>query len=355
MSPCPKPSRGRPPPVYTTPAYNRSRVADGSTEVILAGDIGGTSTRLALFDGDSREPVAVEQYPSREHEGLEPMIELFLREHPATVIAATFGVAGPVREGVSVETTNLAWPVSGPSVARLLGLPRVELLNDLVANAYGIAALGSEDLHVLSEGDPKATGNAAVISAGTGLGEAGLFWDGERHHPFASEGGHGDFGPRDDDEIDLWRWVYAKYGHSSYERVCSGMGLVNIYEFLRERSTEPEPNWLREEMVERDAGAVISRAALDGEDQVCVRALDMMVSIYGAEAGNLALKIMATHGVYLGGGIAPKILPKLEDGTFMRSFADKGRFVPLLGRIPVYVITNDRTALLGAALRAAST
>lgn len=323
--------------------------------MILAGDIGGTNTRLALFEGDSREPVALEQYPSRDHEGLEPMVELFLREHPATVAGASFGVAGPVRDDGTVETTNLAWPVSGPSVARQLGLPRVEVLNDLVANAYGIAALGPEDLHVLNEGDPQATGNAAVISAGTGLGEAGLFWDGERHHPFASEGGHGDFAPRDDDQVDLWRWIYAKHGHSSYERVCSGMGLVNVYEFLRERSAEPEPNGLLQEMVEHDAAAVISRVALEGEDPVCVRALDMMVSIYGAQAGNLALTIMATRGVYLGGGIAPKILPKLGDGTFMRAFADKGRFVELLERIPVYVITNDRTALLGAALRAAST
>jgi glucokinase len=321
--------------------------------MILAGDIGGTNTRLALFDGDAPGPAHVETYPSREYEGLEAMVRRFLAEHPATVERAAFGVAGPVHEGI-VETTNLAWPVNGPALAGLLGLEEVGLVNDLVANAYGLARLDTDDFRVLNEGDPDASGNVAVISAGTGLGEAGLYWDGDRYHPFASEGGHGDFGPRDELEVDLWRWVLSKYGHASYERVCSGMGLVNIYEFLRERSGEPEPNWLRQELVEHDAGAVISRAALDGADPVCAQALDRMVSIYGAEAGNLALKIMSTGGVYLGGGIAPRILPKLVDGSFMRAFTDKGRFDDLLERVPVRVILNERTALLGAAFFAST-
>ena len=306
--------------------------------MILAGDIGGTNTRLALFDGDPREPAALTTYPSSVHAGLEEMVEAFLAEHSAQVERACFGVAGSVRDGHCVDTTNLAWPVEGSSLARALGLPAVSLLNDLEANARGIAALGPEDFAVLNDGDPNARGNAAVISAGTGLGEAGLYWDGERHRAFTCEGGHTDFGPRSEVEVDLWRFLAAEHGHVSYERVCSGMGLVNIYRFLGGGPVE---------------AAEISRSALAGTDERAVRALDLMVSIYGAEAGNLALKVMATGGVYLGGGIAPKILAKLADGTFMRAFTTKGRFRPLLERVPVRVILNDRTALLGAALCAA--
>ena len=307
-------------------------------DVILAGDIGGTNTRLALFDGGSREPAALATYPSGRHSGLDEMVDVFLAEHPAAVERACFGVAGPVRNGRCVDTTNLAWPVNGPSLARALGLPEVSLLNDLEANARGIVALGPEDFAVLNEGDPDARGNAAVISAGTGLGEAGLHWDGERHRVFACEGGHTDFAPRSELEVELWRFLTAELGHVSYERVCSGMGLVNIYRFLGGPPVE---------------GGEISRAALAATDERAVRALDLMASIYGAEAGNLALKVMATGGVYVGGGIAPKILPKLADGTFMRAFLDKGRFRALLERVPVRVILNDRTALIGAALCAA--
>jgi glucokinase len=192
-----------------------------------------------------------------------------------------------------------------------------------------------------------------VISAGTGLGEAGLFFDGVRHRPFATEGGHADFAPRSEVEVELWRFLAVEYGHVSYERVCSGTGLVNIERFLRRQSGKRRPDWLEREMVDGDAAAAISRAALDGADDVCDEALDRLVSIYGAAAGNLALKLMATGGVYLGGGIAPKILPRLEAGGFMDAFAAKGRFDDLLVRIPVKVILNDRTALLGAARHAA--
>jgi glucokinase len=311
--------------------------------VILAGDIGGTNTRLALFE-EPTTPAVLEVYSSRQHASLEEMVHVFLEEHPADLSAACFDVAGPVRAG-TVDPTNLAWPVEGASLARLLGLPQIALLNDLEANAWGLPALGPEDLHVLNEGDPAATGNAAVCSAGTGLGEAGLYWDGVRHRPFACEGGHTDFGPRSELELELHRFVAAEYGHVSYERVCSGIGLVNLYRFFCDRSGESPSAALE--------GAAISHAALDGSDQRALQALELMVSIYGAEAGNLALKVMATGGMYLGGGIAPRILPLLEGGSFMRSFADKGRFDELLGRIPVRVILNDQAALLGAALRAA--
>ena len=242
--------------------------------------------------------------------------------------------------------------MDGRSLASAVGLQSVGLLNDLEANAWGIAALADNDFAVLSPGDPAATGNAAVISAGTGLGEAGLFFDGVRHRPFATEGGHADFAPRNELEVELWRFLAVEYGHVSYERVCSGMGLVNIERFLRRQTGKPRPYSLERQMAGGDSAAAISGAALDGSDAVCDEALDRFVSIYGAAAGNLALKLMATGGVYLGGGIAPKILPRLQEGLFMRAFEDKGRFDDLLARIPVKVILNDKTALLGAARHA---
>jgi glucokinase len=305
----------------------------------IAGDIGGTHARLALFGSGAAGPAAVEVYPSREHDGLESMIRAFLATHPAEVERACFGVAGPVQNG-HVKTTNLPWPVDARSVAGVLGIDHVGLVNDLYANAYGIADLGPDDIATLREGDPAMGGNAAVISAGTGLGEAGLFWDRRRYHVFASEGGHTDFAPRDDDELALRAHLARNHAHVSYERVCSGMGLVAIHDFLSQREGAG---------VGRTDASAIAKAALDGSDQVCVRALDMMVRIYGAEAGNLALKLLATGGIYVGGGIAPRILPRLRDGGFLEALDAKGRFAGLLSRIPVHVILNDRTALLGAA------
>jgi glucokinase len=305
--------------------------------VILAGDIGGTNTRLALVDDDPRSPVALDVYPSGAHSSLEEMVHAFLAVHPARLSGAAFGIAGPVRDG-RVQVTNLAWPVDATSLRAELGLEQVLLLNDLEANAWGLAALGPDDVHVLNDGRPGAVGNAAVCSAGTGLGEAGLYWDGERHRPFACEGGHADFAPLGELQEGLRDFLASQYEHVSYERVCSGMGLVNIYRYIAGTCDLP--------------AAEISRLALAREDQTAVTALDVMVEIYGAEAGNLALKLMATGGVHLGGGIAPRILPKLEDGCFMSAFTAKGRFAELLGAIPVRVILNDRTALMGAALAA---
>ena len=305
----------------------------------IAGDIGGTHTRLALFDPGAAGPAAVEIYSSRDHDGLEAMISAFLATHPAHVERACFGVAGPVQNG-HVKTTNLAWPVDARHVARTLGIERVGLVNDLYANAYGIADLGPDDIATLREGDPSIGGNAAVISAGTGLGEAGLFWDRHRYHVFATEGGHTDFAPRDDEETALREHLARNHAHVSYERVCSGMGLVAIHDFLTGREGVG---------VGRTDASGITQAALDGSDAICVRALDMMVSIYGAEAGNLALKLLATGGIYVGGGIAPRILEKLQAGPFLAALDAKGRFSELLSRIPVHVILNDRTALLGAA------
>ncbi|HJS95227.1 MAG TPA: glucokinase [Solirubrobacteraceae bacterium] len=318
------------------------------TPAILAGDVGATHTRLAVFADDRRIPVAFESYASHDHAGLEEMVRTFLAEHPTELDCACFGVAGPVRDG-HVKTTNLAWPVDAASLAQVLSLQSVALINDLAANAYGIAELAPDDLEALNRGVPVPDGAAVVISAGTGLGEAGVLRDGDGIRVIPTEGGHTDFGPRSELELELYRYLAAEDAHVSYERVCSGIGLLNIYRFLRRRSGTPEPPWLGTEIAHRDASAAISRAALRQRDPVCIEALDMMVSIYGAEAGNLALKYLATGGVYVGGGIAPQILPKLREGTFMRSFTAKGRFAELLEQVPVRVILNDDTALLGAA------
>ncbi|MBV8052129.1 MAG: glucokinase, partial [Acidobacteriaceae bacterium] len=252
-------------------------------------------------------------------------------------------------------TPNLPWIIESKHLADKLGLAGVSLINDLEANAWGISTLQAKDLISLNTIKSSPIGNQAVISAGTGLGEAGLYWDGTRYHIFASEGGHADFAPRDELQMELLRYLIAHFGHVSYERVVSGPGLVNIFYFLRDTKRGTEPTWLTEEMAQGDPAAAISRAASEGQCPLCEQALDLFVSIYGAEAGNLALKVKATGGVYLGGGIAPKILTKLAGPLFMQSFLAKGRMQALLETIPVRVINNDSTALMGAARCAAAT
>ena len=315
--------------------------------MILAGDIGGTHTRLALFDGDPHEPLALAVYPSRKHAGLEEIVAAFLAEHPAEVDCACFDVAGPVRNG-RVKTTNLPWIVDARHVADTIGLPSIELVNDLAATAYGIAELTTVDLETLNRGDPSIGGNLAVIAAGTGLGEAGLIWNGDCYHAVATEGSHSDFGPRSALQVELYTFL-ARDSHVSYEDVCSGIGLVTLYRFLRERSRTEEPAWLADAICNGDAAATISSAGLTGRDPVCAEALDLMVSIYGAEAGNVALKLLATGGIYVGGGIAPHILSKLRQHTFLDSLAAKGRFRAMLEQIPVHVILNEHAGLFGAA------
>ena len=322
--------------------------------VILAGDIGGTNTRLALFDpGDLRRSQAEETYPSGRHAGLPEIVRLFVENHAAKVEGACFGVAGPVRDG-RIEATNLPWVVDAHELSTCLGTDRLWLINDLEANAYGLASLDGKDFFTLQPGDGTAKGNLCVVSAGTGLGEAGVHWDGALYRPFASEGGHATFSPENELEVELQRWLQKRFSeHVSWERVLSGPGLVNLYAFLKESGRAEEPSWLTAEMAAGDAAAVISRNALSGKADLCVRALDLFAHFYGAEAGNAALKYMATGGVYLGGGIAPRNLDKLEDGTFLRAFLDKGRMRPLLEAMPVRVVLNQYAALLGSARCAA--
>ncbi len=323
--------------------------------MILAGDIGGTSTRLALFeaDGERVRLVAGAVFSSPMLSGLEQAIEQFINTRRGAIEAAGFGIAGPVIDG-HAQLPNGRWSVDGEALARQLWLPRVELLNDLEANAHGIAALGPEDLVPLNTTATTARANAAIIAVGTGLGEAGLYWDGAAHRPFASEGGHADFAPRNELEADLLKELLESFPTVSYERVLSGAGLYRIYTFLLGRRGRPEPPWLTAAVARREGPAAISAAALDRSDETAVAALRLFASCFGAEAGNLALRMMALAGVYVGGGIAPKILPMLREGAFMSAFVEKGRMRRLLEQIPVWVVRNDKTALIGAARYAAT-
>lgn len=323
--------------------------------MILAGDIGGTNARLAFFDvqdGHFRQ-LSSSVFRCSEYAGLDQIVSKFVDTVKLHPDAACFGVPGPVRNG-RVETSNLPWIIESKRLADELNLKQAVLINDLEANAWGIAALDPSDVVPLNKAKGNAVGNQAVISAGTGLGEAGMYWDGTQHRIFATEGGHCDFAPRDGLEIDLFRYLSGRYGHVSYERIVSGPGLVNVFHFLRDSGRGTEPQWLTDEMAHDDPAAAISRGALEGKCGLCEQALDLFVSVFAAEAGNLALKVLATGGVYLGGGIAPKMLTKLSGPLFMHAFVGKGRMQPLLESMPVKVITNDKTALMGAARCAAA-
>lgn len=323
--------------------------------MILAGDIGGTNTRIALFEGNASSLTLqrLEIYSSRDYETLEEIVRDFLFAVSVPIDGACFGVAGPVKHGRCV-TSNLKWEVDSASLAKAVKLPSTHLINDVEANAYGISALSPEDFSVLNEGEANVAGNAALIAAGTGLGEAGLIARPNGYEPFASEGGHADFAPRDDLEMDLLRYLLRKFRRVSYERVLSGPGLYNLYQFFRDTHRADEPAWLANEIRGlQDPAPLISQAAVQGQSELCVLALDLFMSLYGAEAGNLALKMMATGGLYVGGGIAPKIIKKFQEPLFWKAFTNKGRLSPLLEEAPVRIILNDKTALLGAANLAA--
>ena len=318
---------------------------------IVAGDIGGTNTRLALYraeDGTGLQAIHERTFPSGDYDSLEAILERFIRESDLKAQRACFGVAGPVIDQ-TCETTNLPWRLSAAEINRQFNYQNTWLLNDLEANAWGIGALDEQDFHTLQAGNPTARGNASIISAGTGLGQAGLYWDGTFHRPFPSEGGHTDFSPATALEFALYESLAAQHGHVSWERLVSGPGLETIYDFLLTSHKTAAPDWLRNEMNEHGAAPAISRGALENRDPICLEALDLFIELYGREAGNHALKLMASGGVYLGGGIAPRILPRLAEGGFLRSFNAKGRMRHLMQAMPVKVILNDKAALLGAA------
>ncbi len=319
--------------------------------MILAGDIGGTKTVIGLFDATAegllkRRDVT---YASQQHRSLQPILGSFLQgERAMPIEAACFGVAGPVIEGKS-SITNLPWELDEQAIADAIGAPCVKLLNDLEAAAYGMLHLGPDQFSVLNEGVQR-SGNIAVIAAGTGLGEAMLIWDGQLHHPVASEGGHADFAARNTQEVALLEFLKHKYGtHVSYERVLSGPGLFDIYCFLRETSGKPEPDWLTDRLNCADPSAIVTDVGLTKDDPVCTQAVEAFVSIYGAEAGNLALKCLALGGVLIGGGIAPKMLPAFATSRFISAFVEKGRYAEFMGRMPVKVALSPGAPLIGAA------
>ncbi|HVF55356.1 MAG TPA: glucokinase [Pyrinomonadaceae bacterium] len=326
--------------------------------MIIAGDIGGTKTNVALFEGDGRRPgvaVAQQSFPSAKYDSLEEILRQFIAEHrPSRVTHACFGVAGPVEAG-RVQASNLAWVVSDKSLADFLKIEQVRIINDLEATAYGIENVPAARLYTLNEGEGARDGHRALIAAGTGLGMASIFWDGRQYHPMASEGGHIDFAPRNEREVELLRYLTKELGgRVSYERVLSGPGLFNIYSFLREQKIAEEPAWLTQQIESGDASAAVSGAALANRSELAVEALNIFVEIYGAMAGNLALVVKPSGGLYVGGGIAPKIIEKLKDGAFIRSYTDKGRMSRVVESIPVRVLLDDKTALYGAALCALS-
>ena len=318
--------------------------------MILAGDVGGTKVHLALYDFTkgkleihSRRPVSCQGVlrPRSYRQGI--------RRRRCRDRGLLWSARPGARRPPAPDQSP--WTLDSRELTVNLAIPHVFLINDLEANGYGIAELTSEQIFTLSEGDTSQIGNRALIAAGTGLGEGLLIWNGQMHIPYPSEGGHADYSPRNEDEIDLLRFLKQKYnGRISWERVVSGMGMTNVYEFLRDVRGMEEPNWLAEEIAaSADPNAVITEAALAAKSEICEKTLDMVVSAYGAEAGNLALKVMSVGGLYVGGGIAPRILEKLKDGTFLRAFQDKGRLSQLLINMPVRVILESRAAVLGAA------
>lgn len=329
--------------------------------MILAGDVGGTKVHLALYNfaNGRLQHVRDEKFPAAEFACLDDAVKKFLAPDEtggaddvrSQIVAACFGCPGPVRDG-RLKLTNLPWMLDARDLQRSLGIEHIFLINDLEANGYGIPELAPEKVFTLHSGDASSVGHRGLIAAGTGLGECLLIWDPHllRHMPLPSEGGHGDYAPRTDQEIALLQYLRRTLnGRVSTERVVSGIGIRNIYAFLRDDQKMEEPAWLRERMQNEDPNAVIGACAEDGSAEICAEALKIFAASYGAEAGNLALKLLALGGVYLGGGIAPKILKTLSSGGFMQAFLDKGRLSPLLQTIPVRIILDDTCALLGAA------
>lgn len=314
--------------------------------MILTGDVGGTNTRLAILDPseDGRfVKHASEVFPSADFASLEDAIDAFLASTGFPCERAAFGIAGPVMDG-RCTATNLPWVIDAAALRERFGFKEVALLNDLEAQAAGIRFLRDDDFAVLQEGVAK-PGNRALIAAGTGLGQAGLVATGSTHRVFATEGGHTDFAPHDELQIELLRFLIARHGRVSWERVVSGMGLENIFAFFIEgRGLRPAT-----ELRENPRAADISRAALTGSCEVADAALELFVTLYGAEAGNLGLKTLSVNGLFLGGGIAPKILPRLQRPNFLGAFTHKGRMSPLLESMPVRVLLDGDTALYGAA------
>jgi glucokinase len=317
----------------------------------LAGDIGGTKTRLALFSTQSvmGESLRSKTYLSQEYTSLEDIIQTFISDKPCHLTGACLGIAGPIIAD-RAQVTNLSWVVDAGSLSQAMGGAPVTLLNDLHAISSAIPHLKENELELLIPGKTAPHGAKGVIAPGTGLGEGFLVWDGEHYQPHPSEGGHASFGPETPLQLELLNYMDPIFGHVSYERVCSGIGIANLYQFLRDDKNLPEPDWLKKELqAVEDATPTIAKAALEDRAEICTKTMDLFVSILGSEAGNLALKVLATGGIYLGGGIPRRILPLLRGDNFRAAFTDKGRFANMLCEVPVYVITHPQAGVFGAA------
>src|SRR5271163_779577 len=325
--------------------------------MILAGDVGGTKVHLALYDfaNGRLHPIRDQKFPAHEFGSLDEVVLKFLAGDGTNatqgrdILAACFGCPGPVCDG-RLKLTNLPWILDTRDLVKSLSIPHISLINDLEATGYGIPELAPESIFTLHDGDPEATGHAGLMAAGTGLGQALLIWDGKKHRPIPSEGGHCDFAARNNREIALLEYLRSTLcGRVSWERVVSGIGIKNVYSFLRDVEKINEPGWLHDRMLCEDPNAVIGQCAEDGSSSLCFETMKIFTGAYGAEAGNMALQVLATGGMYLGGGIAPKILKTLKNGTFTQAFIDKGRLSPMVESVPVRVILDDTCALLGAA------
>ena len=323
--------------------------------LVLAGDIGGTKTNLGLFSENEDRPVlkVMETFSSSDAPDLEHIIRKFLNMHPSAISRACFGIAGPVIDGKS-KTTNLPWRVSQDRIKKQFSFHHVRIVNDLAATAMAVPILNADEFYPLNRADGAKGGHLGLIAPGTGLGIAMMLHHEDRYVPISSEGGHSDFAPNNELEADLWRYLHRRYGHVSIERVVSGTGLVNIYDWLRNAGRVNESEGFNQKLNETDPAKAITDGALTIKDSACIEALEMFVSIFGAVAGNIALFGLTTGGIYLGGGISPKILPKLKEDIFMKAFVNKGRFKDFLEKIPVKVILNDKAALIGAAVCALS-
>lgn len=323
--------------------------------MILAGDVGGTKVHLALFNFEAGKlvPVRDHKFAAAGYASLDAVVNDFLTDadEKKTIAAACFGCPGPVRDG-RLKLTNLPWTLDARELGKTLSIEHIFLINDLEATGYGIPELAADAIFTLHAGDPTGVGHRGLIAAGTGLGEALLIYHGatHTHQPLPSEGGHCDFAARNDREVALLNYLKRSLnGRVSFERVVSGIGIKNIYAFLRDVEKLDEPAWLKERLAAEDPNAVIGHCAEDGSSSICFETMKMFSAAYGAETGNIALKVLATGGMYLGGGIAPKMLKTLQNGTFVQAYLDKGRMSPLLQNIPVRVILDDTCAVLGAA------
>lgn len=328
-------------------AFKHKKINSKKPITILAGDVGGTKSNMAMYraEGNNITMLREAKYASQEYTSLTEIIVHFTgQEWPDRICMA---VAGPVLHG-KVSLTNLLWQLDSNAMSTALKVP-VVFLNDLEANAFGLAGLHGNELAIIHDTHTNTEGNIAIIAAGTGLGEAGLFFDGKHYHPFAAEGGHCSFSPRNEMDVALWRFLEQQHGHVSWERILSGPGIHSIFKFLTTVERRPIPAWLQEQLLEDDPAAVISNAALHREEPVCKETLQLFSRYLAHEAANIVLKLKATGGCYLGGGIAPKVLPFLQTGDWYTNFIDAGRMKPLLEEVPVYVILNSKTPLIGAA------